>query len=36
VAARVLGPEHDPAPQFPGPAPAGHENPRIRRGLLDG
>lgn len=36
VADRVLGPEHDPAPKFPGPAPVGHENPNIRRGLLDG
>jgi hypothetical protein len=33
VASRVLGPEHDPAPQFPGPAPAGHENPNLRRGF---
>lgn len=36
VADKVLGPERDPAPQFPGPAPAGHENPNLRRGLLDG
>jgi hypothetical protein len=36
VADRVLGPHHDPAPNFPGPAPAGHENPNIRRGVVDG
>lgn len=36
VADKVLGPEFDPAPKFHGPAPAGHENPNIRRGLLDG
>ncbi|MDD7934820.1 hypothetical protein [Actinomycetospora straminea] len=36
VADRVLGPEHDPAPQFPGPAPPGHENPNIRRGFPTG
>ncbi|MFC5142014.1 hypothetical protein ACFPK1_27530 [Actinomycetospora rhizophila] len=35
VAARVLGPDHDPAPQFPGPMPAGYENPHLRRGLVD-
>jgi hypothetical protein len=36
VAARVLGPDRDPAPKFPGPLPAGYENPHLRRGLVDG
>jgi hypothetical protein len=36
AAHQALQPDRDPAPSFPGPAPAGHTNPYIRRGLLDG
>ena len=31
VAKRCLEPIRDPAPQFPGPLPAGYENPHLRK-----
>ncbi|MDD7966166.1 hypothetical protein [Actinomycetospora lemnae] len=33
VADRTLAGDHDPAPKFPGPAPAGYTNPHLKKGF---